>query len=137
MRRVTSYKQFPLNLYQIQSKFRDEARPRAGLLRCREFIMKDAYSFHLELEGDAGLNHTYDKMYQAYTNIFTRCGLDFSAVEAEAGPIGGSASHEFMVNCATARTPSSTAPSPATQPTSRRPRSASVTGPSMSLRPRN
>lgn len=97
---VTSYKQFPLNLYQIQSKFRDEARPRAGLLRCREFIMKDAYSFHLELEGDAGLNHTYDKMYQAYTNIFTRCGLDFSPVEAEAGPIGGSASHEFMVNCA-------------------------------------
>ncbi len=97
---VTSYKQFPLNLYQIQTKFRDEFRPRAGLLRCREFIMKDAYSFHLELEGDAGLNHTYDKMYQAYTNIFTRCGLDFSAVEAEAGPIGGSASHEFMVNCA-------------------------------------
>lgn len=97
---VTSYKQFPLNLYQIQSKFRDEFRPRAGLLRCREFIMKDAYSFHLELDGDAGLNHTYDKMYQAYTNIFTRCGLDFSAVEAEAGPIGGSASHEFMVNCA-------------------------------------
>jgi prolyl-tRNA synthetase len=97
---VTSYKQFPLNLYQIQTKFRDEFRPRAGLLRCREFIMKDAYSFHLDLEGDAGLNYTYDKMYQAYTNIFTRCGLDFSAVEAEAGPIGGSASHEFMVNCA-------------------------------------
>ncbi len=97
---ITSYKQFPLNLYQIQSKFRDEARPRAGLLRCREFIMKDAYSFHLELEGDAGLNLTYDKMYQAYTNIFTRCGLNFSAVEAEAGPIGGSASHEFMVYCA-------------------------------------
>ncbi len=96
---LTSYKQFPLNLYQIQSKFRDEFRPRAGLLRCREFIMKDAYSFHLELDGDAGLNHTYDKMHRAYTNIFTRCGLDFSAVEAEAGPIGGSASHEFMVNC--------------------------------------
>jgi len=96
---LTSYKQFPLNLYQIQTKFRDEARPRAGLLRCREFIMKDAYSFHLELDGDAGLNCTYDKMYQAYTNIFTRCGLDFSPVEAEAGPIGGSASHEFMVNC--------------------------------------
>ncbi len=96
---LTSYKQFPLNLYQIQTKFRDEFRPRAGLLRCREFIMKDAYSFHLELEGDAGLNATYDKMYQAYTNIFTRCGLDFSPVEAEAGPIGGSASHEFMVNC--------------------------------------
>lgn len=97
---LTSYKQFPLNLYQIQTKFRDEFRPRAGLLRCREFIMKDAYSFHLELDGEAGLGATYDKMYQAYTNIFTRCGLDFSAVEAEAGPIGGSASHEFMVNCA-------------------------------------
>ncbi len=96
---LTSYKQFPLNLYQIQTKFRDEFRPRAGLLRGREFIMKDAYSFHLELEGDAGLDATYDKMYQAYTNIFTRCGLNFSAVEAEAGPIGGSASHEFMVNC--------------------------------------
>ncbi len=97
---LTSYKQFPLNLYQIQTKFRDEARPRAGLLRCREFIMKDAYSFHLELDGEAGLNATYDKMYTAYSNIFRRCGLDFSAVEAEAGPIGGSASHEFMVNCA-------------------------------------
>ena len=96
---ITSYKQFPLTLYQIQNKFRDEARPRAGLLRCREFIMKDAYSFHIDLDGDAGLNHVYDKMFQAYTNIFTRCGLDFSAVEAEAGPIGGSASHEFMVNC--------------------------------------
>jgi prolyl-tRNA synthetase len=96
---LTSYKQFPINLYQIQSKFRDEFRPRAGLLRGREFIMKDAYSFHLDLEGDAGLNATYDKMHQAYTNIFTRCGLDFSAVEADAGPIGGSASHEFMVNC--------------------------------------
>ncbi len=96
---ITSYKQFPLTLYQIQSKFRDEARPRAGLLRCREFIMKDAYSFHIDLDGDAGLNHVYDKMYQAYSNIFSRCGLDFSAVEAEAGPIGGSASHEFMVNC--------------------------------------
>lgn len=97
---LTSYKQFPLNLYQIQTKFRDEARPRAGLLRCREFIMKDAYSFHLELDGEAGLGVAYDKMYEAYTNIFRRCGLDFSAVEAEAGPIGGSASHEFMVNCA-------------------------------------
>lgn len=96
---LTSYKQFPLNLYQIQSKFRDEFRPRAGLLRGREFIMKDAYSFHLDIDGEAGLNATYDKMHQAYTNIFTRCGLDFSAVEAEAGPIGGSASHEFMVNC--------------------------------------
>lgn len=96
---VNSYKQLPLNLYQIQTKFRDEARPRAGLLRCREFIMKDAYSFHMNLEGPGGLNDTYDAMFSAYTNIFSRCGLDFSAVEAESGPIGGSASHEFMVNC--------------------------------------
>jgi prolyl-tRNA synthetase len=97
---VNSYKQLPLNLYQVQTKFRDEARPRAGLLRCREFIMKDAYSFHATLNGPGGLNDTYDAMYRAYTNIFTRCQLDFSAVEAESGPIGGSASHEFMVNCA-------------------------------------
>jgi prolyl-tRNA synthetase len=97
---ISSYKQLPLNLFQIQTKFRDEARPRAGLLRCREFLMKDAYSFHSKLEGPGGLNETYDAMYAAYTNIFTRCGLDFSAVEAESGPIGGSASHEFMVNCA-------------------------------------
>ncbi len=97
---VTSYKTLPLNLYQIQTKFRDEARPRAGLLRCREFIMKDAYSFHMHVEGAGGLNDAYDAMYRAYTNIFTRCGLSFTAVEAESGPIGGSASHEFMVNCA-------------------------------------
>lgn len=96
---VSSYKQLPLNLYQVQTKFRDEARPRAGLLRCREFIMKDAYSFHMHVEGPGGLNEAYDAMYRAYTNIFTRCGLDFTAVEAESGPIGGSASHEFMVNC--------------------------------------
>ncbi len=98
---VTSYKQLPLNVYQIQTKFRDEFRPRAGLLRGREFIMKDAYSFHLEIDGVSGLNATYDAMYRAYVNIFTRCGLDFSVVEAESGPIGGSASHEFMVNCET------------------------------------
>ncbi|MFZ4575066.1 MAG: proline--tRNA ligase [Phycisphaerales bacterium] len=97
---VSSYKSLPLNLYQIQTKFRDEARPRAGLLRCREFIMKDAYSFHMHIEGPGGLNEAYDAMYRAYTNIFTRCGLSFTAVEAESGPIGGSASHEFMVNCA-------------------------------------
>jgi len=96
---ITSYKQLPLSLYQIQTKFRDEARPRAGLLRCREFIMKDAYSFHLEVEGVGGLNEAYDAMYRAYSNTFRRCGLDYSAVEAESGPIGGSASHEFMVNC--------------------------------------
>nr|MCU0689258.1 proline--tRNA ligase [Phycisphaerales bacterium] len=95
---VSSYKQLPLNLYQIQTKYRDEARPRSGLLRCREFIMKDAYSFHTSVDGPGGLGETYDKMYAAYTNVFTRCGLDFTAVEAEAGPIGGSASHEFMVN---------------------------------------
>jgi len=97
---ITSYKQLPLNLYQIQTKYRDEFRPRAGLLRCREFIMKDAYSFSLTVEGDGGLNEMYDAMYEAYVNIFTRCGLDFTVVEAEAGPIGGSASHEFMVNAA-------------------------------------
>ncbi len=95
---VSSYKQLPLNLYQIQTKYRDEFRPRAGLLRGREFLMKDAYSFDISLDG---LNAAYDKMYQAYVNVFTRCGLDFTVVEAEAGPIGGSASHEFMVNCAT------------------------------------
>ncbi|MCC6229085.1 MAG: proline--tRNA ligase [Phycisphaerales bacterium] len=97
---VNSYKQLPLSLYQIQTKFRDEARPRAGLLRCREFIMKDAYTFHTKLEGPGGLNEAYDAMYRAYSNIFSRCGLDYTAVEAESGPIGGSASHEFMINCA-------------------------------------
>ncbi len=97
---INSYKQLPLNLYQIQTKFRDEVRPRSGLLRCREFIMKDAYSFHMDVDGNGGLGETYDAMYQAYSRIFTRCGLDFRVVEAEAGPIGGSASHEFMVNCA-------------------------------------
>ncbi|TVQ60228.1 MAG: proline--tRNA ligase [Phycisphaerales bacterium] len=96
---VSSYKQLPLNLYQIQTKFRDEFRPRSGLLRCREFIMKDAYSFHLDVEGEGGLNEAYDAMHRAYVNVFTRCGLDFTVVEAESGPIGGSASHEFMVNC--------------------------------------
>ncbi len=98
---VTSYKQLPLTVYQIQTKFRDEFRPRAGLLRGREFTMKDAYSFHTRVEGEGGLNETYDRLYQAYVNIFTRCGLDFTVVEAEAGPIGGSASHEFMVNAET------------------------------------
>jgi len=95
---VSSYKDLPLNLYQVQTKFRDEFRPRAGLLRGREFIMKDAYSFAMDLET---LNTQYDAMYTAYENIFTRLGLDFTIVEAEAGPIGGSASHEFMVNCET------------------------------------
>ena len=98
---VTSYRQLPLTLYQIQTKFRDEPRPRAGLLRGREFIMKDAYSFHLTVDGPGGLNDAYDAMYRAYCNVFRRCGLDFTVVEAESGPIGGSASHEFMVNCET------------------------------------
>jgi prolyl-tRNA synthetase len=91
---VKSYRQLPLNLYQIQTKFRDEIRPRFGLMRGREFIMKDAYSFDLE-EADA--DQAYEKMYQAYRRIFTRCGLKFRAVEADSGAIGGSFSHEFMV----------------------------------------
>ena len=95
---VTSYKQLPLVLYQIQTKYRDEFRPRAGLLRCREFIMKDAYSFHMEVDGPGGLNEAYEAQYAAYVRVFERLGLDFTVVEAESGPIGGSASHEFMVN---------------------------------------
>lgn len=91
---LKSYRQLPLNLYQIQTKFRDEIRPRFGLMRGREFIMKDAYSFDLE-EADA--DKAYEKMYQAYRRIFERCGLRFRAVEADSGAIGGSFSHEFMV----------------------------------------
>ncbi|MDF1579460.1 MAG: proline--tRNA ligase [Desulfuromonadales bacterium] len=93
-REVKSYRQVPLNLYQIQTKFRDEIRPRFGLMRGREFIMKDAYSFDVD---EAGADIAYDKMYQAYRRIFERCGLKFRAVEADTGNIGGSASHEFMV----------------------------------------
>jgi prolyl-tRNA synthetase len=89
---VNSYKQLPLVLYQIQTKYRDEERPRFGLLRVREFLMKDAYSFHADA---ASLDAMYQQMYAAYEKIFTRCGVPFVAVEAEAGPIGGSASHEF------------------------------------------
>jgi len=91
---VASYRQLPLTLYQIQTKFRNEERPRFGVLRTSEFIMKDAYSFHSTLES---LNATYKKMYEAYGKIFSRCGLPFLAVEAESGPIGGDASHEFMI----------------------------------------
>ncbi|MCZ6850023.1 MAG: proline--tRNA ligase, partial [Planctomycetota bacterium] len=98
---VESYRQLPLNLYQIQTKFRDEPRPRYGVLRCREFIMKDAYSFHLTVDGPGGLDETYQRMYDAYCRIFDRCGLNYEIVEAESGPIGGSASHEFMVICNT------------------------------------
>ena len=91
---VASYRQMPLTLYQIQTKFRNEERPRFGVLRTSEFIMKDAYSFHTSLES---LNATYKTMYEAYSKIFTRCGLPFLVVEAESGPIGGDASHEFMI----------------------------------------
>lgn len=91
---VQSYRQLPLNLYQIQVKFRDEIRPRFGPIRAREFIMKDAYSFHAdETDAEAG----YQEMYDAYNHIFARCGLKFKTVEADSGPIGGSFSHEFMV----------------------------------------
>jgi prolyl-tRNA synthetase len=93
-REVRSYRQLPLNCYQIQTKFRDEIRPRFGLMRGREFIMKDAYSFDKDEEG---AKLSYQKMYDAYQRIFTRCGLTFRAVEADTGLIGGSSSHEFMV----------------------------------------
>ncbi|MEG0384088.1 proline--tRNA ligase [Solibacillus cecembensis] len=91
---IKSYKKLPLTLFQIQTKFRDEKRPRFGLLRGREFIMKDAYSFHASRES---LDATYDDMYRAYSNIFTRLGLNFRAVIADAGSIGGKGTHEFMV----------------------------------------
>ncbi len=84
----------PINLYQIQTKFRDEVRPRFGVMRSREFIMKDGYSFHLDKES---LQQTYDVMHQTYCNIFNRLGLDFRPVQADNGSIGGSGSHEFQV----------------------------------------
>lgn len=91
---LNSYKQLPINLYQIQTKFRDEIRPRFGVMRAREFLMKDAYSFHLT---QASLQETYDRMHATYSAIFTRLGLDFRAVMADTGSIGGSNSHEFHV----------------------------------------
>jgi len=93
-REIRSYRQMPVNLYQIQTKFRDEIRPRFGVMRAREFIMKDAYSFDAD---EKGLDLSYQKMVEAYQRIFTRCGLKFKMVEAESGVIGGSYSHEFMV----------------------------------------
>ena len=93
-REVRSYKELPLNLYQIQTKFRDEIRPRFGVMRGREFSMKDAYSFDMD---EAGAERSYMDMYDAYVNIFKRCGLQFKPVEADTGQIGGSFSHEFMV----------------------------------------
>ena len=91
---LQSYKQLPVNFYQIQTKFRDEIRPRFGVMRAREFLMKDAYSFNTD---QASLQETYDGMYQAYSRIFSRCGLSFRAVQADSGAIGGSFSHEFHV----------------------------------------
>ena len=93
---IKSYKQLPVNLYQIQSKFRDEVLPRFGLLRGREFIMKDAYSFDVD---EAGLDKEYENMAKAYTRIFERCGLETKMVQSDSGAIGGSVSHEFMVVC--------------------------------------
>ncbi|MHC5725330.1 MAG: proline--tRNA ligase, partial [Nostoc sp.] len=91
---IRSYRQLPLHLYQIQTKFRDEIRPRFGLMRGREFIMKDGYSFHAD---EASLKETYQDMYKAYSNILRRSGLAFRAVEADSGAIGGSGSTEFMI----------------------------------------
>lgn len=93
-RELSSYKQLPINLYQIQTKFRDEVRPRFGVMRSREFIMKDGYSFHLDRKS---LQQTYDVMHQTYCNIFNRLGLDFRPVQADNGSIGGNGSHEFQV----------------------------------------
>jgi len=93
-REVRSYKQLPVNYYQIQTKFRDEIRPRFGVMRAREFLMKDAYSFHLD---PASLDETYQSMYDTYSRIFTRLGLEFRAVSADSGAIGGALSHEFHV----------------------------------------
>lgn len=90
---ISSYRQLPINLFQIQTKFRNEERPRFGVLRTSEFLMKDAYSFHTNVES---LNETYKAMYRAYCRIFARCGVEYLPVEAESGPIGGDASHEFM-----------------------------------------
>ena len=91
---LRSYKQLPVTFYQIQTKFRDEIRPRFGVMRAREFLMKDAYSFHIDAES---LDKTYWEMYEVYSRIFTRAGLKFRAVRADSGAIGGSASHEFHV----------------------------------------
>jgi prolyl-tRNA synthetase len=93
-REIRSYKQLPVNYYQIQTKFRDEIRPRFGIMRAREFLMKDAYSFHID---QASLEQTYQVMFDSYSRIFTRLGLEFRAVQADSGAIGGSVSHEFHV----------------------------------------
>src|SRR6266850_4940218 len=91
---VRSYRDLPMNLYQIQDKFRDEVRPRFGVMRAREFLMKDGYSFHAD---EASLAESYDRMREAYASVFRRCGLEFVVVEADSGAIGGDVNHEFMV----------------------------------------
>ncbi len=117
---LNSYKQLPINMYQIQTKFRDEIRPRFGLMRGREFVMKDAYSFHAD---HASLQVTYDRMHMAYSNIFTRLGLKFRPVEADNGSIGGAGSHEFHVLAESGEeTISCSAMAPITQPTSKKPK---------------
>src|SRR5512134_2252385 len=93
-REIKSYRQLPVNFYQIQTKFRDEVRPRFGVMRAREFVMKDSYSFHADY---ASLEQTYRVLYETYSRIFTRLGLQFRAVAADTGAIGGSGSHEFHV----------------------------------------
>src|SRR5690606_10461560 len=90
---IKSYKQLPLNLYQIQTKYRDEKRPRFGLMRCREFIMKDAYSFDTDVEN---MNKAYENMWKAYDRVFTRLKLKFKVVQGDSGAMGGNVSHEFM-----------------------------------------
>ena len=120
-RQISSYRQMPITLYQITSKFRNEERPRFGVLRTSEFLMKDAYSFDASLES---LNESYEKMYAAYCRIFTRCGLNYLAVEAESGPIGGDASHEFMIPADNGEDTVLHCRRAAMRPTRRRPRSA-------------
>ena len=107
---LRSYKQLPVTLYQIQDKFRDEARPRFGLLRGREFIMKDAYSFHADHES---LQKTYEDMNGAYARVCERCGIDYAAVEADSGQIGGKVTTEFMALAEAATLPTSRPPRPA------------------------
>lgn len=115
---INSYRQMPVNFYQVSVKFRDEIRPRFGLMRAKEFIMKDAYSFDAT---DEGAMESYRRMYEAYTRIFTRCGLRNFPVEADTGVIGGNYSHEFMVPAETGRMTLFTARPAATRPTSKRP----------------
>ena len=128
-REIKSYRQLPVNFYQIQMKFRDEIRPRFGVMRAREFLMKDAYSFHASQDS---LGETYQTMYAAYTRVFTRLGLTFRAVAADTGAIGGSGSHEFHVLADSGEDRSPTARIPITPPTSnwpkRRPRHAARCG---------